>query len=39
MGGTLEWTSRDDYDVKIMLKNEGIFTNEIKRLVDTITLQ
>ena len=39
MGGTLEWTSRDDYDVKIMLKNEGIFTNEIKRLVDTITLE
>ena len=39
MGGTLEWTSRDDYDVKLTLKNEGIFTNEIKRLVDTITLQ
>lgn len=39
MGGTLEWTSRDDYDVKLTLRNEGIFTNEIKRLVDTITLQ
>lgn len=39
MGGTLEWTSRDDYDVKLTLRNEGVFTNEIKRLVDTITLQ
>lgn len=38
MGGTLQWTSRDDYDVKLTLKNEGIFTDEIKRLVDTIPL-
>lgn len=37
-GGTLQWTSRDDYDVKVTLANNGIFTNEIKNLVSSVDL-
>lgn len=37
-GGTLQWTSRDDYDVKVTLANNGIFTDEIKNLVNSVVL-
>ena len=37
-GGTLQWTSRDDYDVKVTLANNGIFTDEIKNLVGSVDL-
>ena len=38
VGGTLKWQSRDDYDVKVTLSSEGVFTNEIKNLVKSVPL-
>ena len=37
-GGALQWTSRDDYDVKVTLANNGIFTSEIKDLISSVNL-
>lgn len=35
-GGGLKWTSREDFDLKITLTKDGVFTNEIKRMIDLI---
>lgn len=35
-GGGLKWTSREDFDLKITLTKDGVFTNEIKRMIDLV---
>ena len=30
MGGVMRWKQRDDYDIKVTLSDEGVFTEEIK---------
>jgi|WetSurMetagenome_2_1015567.scaffolds.fasta_scaffold269915_2 hypothetical protein len=37
-GGTMNWKSRDDFDCKITLANDSIFTPEIKALIDLVRL-
>jgi hypothetical protein len=37
-GGLFKWTSRDDFDVKITLADDGIFTREIKQIIDLVKL-
>ena len=39
MGGVLRWKSRDDYDIKVTLGNEGVFTQEIKEIIAGVRLQ
>lgn len=39
MGGVLKWKTRDDYDIRVTLADEGIMTNEVKRLLDRIVIQ
>ena len=38
LGGTLQWKSRDDYDTKVTLADNSIFSDEIKQLVGSIPL-
>jgi hypothetical protein len=37
-GGTYKFTSRDDFDCKITLSDDGIFTREIKQVIDLVKL-
>lgn len=39
MGGILHWTSRDDYDVKVTLGDSGVFTDEVKHILDGVNVQ
>ncbi|SFB09926.1 hypothetical protein [Selenomonas ruminantium] len=39
MGGVLRWKSRDDYDIKVTLGNEGVMTEEIKGILDGVRVQ
>ncbi len=39
MGGVLRWKSRDDYDVKVTLGNDGVMTEEVKRIIDSVRVQ
>lgn len=39
MGGSIQWKSRDDYDVKVTLASGGIFSDDIKRLVKSVVFQ
>ncbi len=38
VGGTLQWKSREDYDTKITLANNSVFTDEIKNLIESVSL-
>ena len=37
-GGTYKFTSRDDFDCKLTLAKDGIFTSEIKQIIDLVKL-
>lgn len=39
MGGVMKWKSRDDYDIKVTLGNEGVFTDEIKSILRGVKVQ
>ena len=39
MGGVMRWKSRDDYDIKVTLGNEGVFTEEVKAILGTVEVQ
>ena len=39
MGGILRWKSRDDYDIKVTLGNDGVMTEEVKRILDGVQVQ
>lgn len=39
MGGVLRWKSRDDYDIKVTLGNEGVMTSEVKQILDGVRVQ
>ena len=39
MGGVMRWKSRDDYDIKVTLGNEGVFTEEVKAILGTVMVQ
>lgn len=33
MGGVMRWKQRDDYDIKVTLADEGVFTEEVKAIL------
>ena len=37
-GGTMSWKSREDFDCKITLSDNAIFTAEIRQIVDLVRL-
>lgn len=37
-GGTMKWVSRDDFDVKITLAKDGVFTTDLRQAVDMVRL-
>jgi len=37
-GGTLKWKSRSDFDMNITLADDGIFTTEIRKLIELVRL-
>lgn len=39
MGGVMRWKQRDDYDIKVTLSDEGVFTEEIKIMLRGIEIQ
>lgn len=39
MGGVLRWKSRDDYDIKVTLGNEGVMTAEVKGILDGVMVK
>ena len=39
MGGIMRWKSRDDYDIKVTLGNDGVFTEEVKAILGTVMVQ
>lgn len=39
MGGVMRWKSRDDYDIKVTLGNEGVFTEEVKSILRGVKVQ
>lgn len=39
MGGVLKWKSRDDYDVKVTLADEGVMSSEVKSILDGVKVQ
>ena len=39
MGGVLRWKSRDDYDIKVTLGNEGVMTEEVKGILNGVKVQ
>ena len=39
MGGVLRWKSRDDYDIKVTLGNEGIFSSEVKAILRGVNVR
>lgn len=39
MGGVLRWKSRDDYDIKVTLGNDGVMSEEVKRILDGVQVQ
>ena len=39
MGGVMRWKSRDDYDIKVTLGNEGVFTEEVRSILGTVMVQ
>ena len=39
MGGILRWKSRDDYDIKVTLGNDGVMTEEVKAILDGVLVQ
>ena len=39
MGGVMRWKSRDDYDIKVTLGNEGVFTEEVRSILGTVEVQ
>lgn len=39
MGGILRWKSRDDYDIKVTLGNEGIFSSEVKAILRGVSVR
>lgn len=39
MGGVLRWKSRDDYDIKVTLGNEGIFSSEVKAILRGVSVR
>ena len=39
MGGVMRWKSRDDYDIKVTLGNDGVFTEEVKAILGTVMVQ
>lgn len=39
MGGILRWKSRDDYDIKVTLGNDGVMNEEVKQVLDGVHVQ
>jgi len=39
MGGVLRWKSRDDYDIKVTLGNDGVMTEEVKQMLDGVDVR
>lgn len=39
MGGILRWKSRDDYDIKVTLGNDGVMTEEVKQIIDGVYIE
>lgn len=39
MGGILRWKSRDDYDIKVTLGNDGVMTEEVRKMLDGVVVQ
>lgn len=39
MGGILRWKSRDDYDIKVTLGNDGVMSEEVKQIIDGVQVQ
>lgn len=39
MGGVLRWKSRDDYDIKVTLGNEGVMSSEVKQILNGVMVQ
>ena len=39
MGGVMRWKMRDDYDIKVTLADEGVFTEEIKVMLRGVEIQ
>ena len=39
MGGVLRWKSRDDYDIKVTLGNEGVMSAEVKQILDGVEVR
>lgn len=39
MGGVMRWKQRDDYDIKVTLADEGVFTEEVKTMLRGVDIQ
>lgn len=39
MGGTLRWKSRDDYDIKVTLGNDGVMSPEVKSVLAGVVIR
>lgn len=39
MGGVMKWKSRDDYDIKVTLGNDGVFSDEVKSILRGVKIQ
>lgn len=39
MGGVMRWKQRDDYDIKVTLSDEGVFTEEIKVMLRGVEIR
>lgn len=39
MGGVMRWKQRDDYDIKVTLSDEGVFSNEIRVMLQGVTVK
>ena len=39
MGGVMRWKQRDDYDIKVTLADEGVFTNEVRLILQGVVVK
>ena len=39
MGGVMRWKQRDDYDIKVTLSDEGVFTEEVKVMLRGVEIR
>lgn len=39
MGGVMRWKQRDDYDIKVTLADEGVFSSEVKQILNGVLIK